>query len=248
MTLKKMRAVGVIGYKKSGKTTLVTHLARELTQRGNKIATLKHIVQAKHLDLPFKDTAKHMQYAHQTAAISPAEAAIFFSCRRSLEEMIQYLEADLLLIEGFGQEKTFPKIVCFKENSEAKDLFDGLQIGAATFASPSKIDLGVPVFNILQDVGKIADLVSRLAFKLPNLNCGACGYDSCYELAREIIKGRKNLEDCPPLTPELQIILNGKPLPLNPFISKMVRKTILGMLSSLKGYRPGSIQIKIEEK
>jgi molybdopterin-guanine dinucleotide biosynthesis protein B len=243
-----MKAIGVIGYKKSGKTTLVTTLARELTQRGYKIATLKHILQAKHLDLPFKDTAKHMQYASQTAAISPAESALFFNHRKSLEEMIGYLEADFLIIEGFGQEKTFPKIVCFKESSKAKELFDGLEIGAATLAHPPQIDLGVPVFNILEDVEKIGDLVSKRAFKLPNLDCGACGYDSCYELAREIIRGKKNLKDCPPLKSETQIILNGKLLALNPFVSQMVRKTIVGMLSSLKGYRRGSIQIRIEEK
>lgn len=243
-----MRAIGIIGYKKTGKTTLVVNLAKELTQRGYKIATLKHVLHAEHLDLPSKDTGKQMQYADQTAAISLAESALFFSHRKSLEEMIEYLEADFLLIEGFGEEKTFPKIVCFKENSKAKKLSDGLEIGTATLASSPKSELEVPVFNILEDIEKIADLVSQRAFKLPNLNCEACGYDSCYELAREIIRGKKSPEDCPPLEPETQVILNGKVLSLNPFISQMVRKTILGMLSSLKGYRRGNIQIKIEEK
>jgi len=243
-----MKAVGIIGYKKSGKTTLVTNLARELTKRGYKIATLKHIFQAKHLDLPFKDTARHMQYATQTAAISPAESALFFNHRKSLEQIIEYLEADFLLVEGFRQEKTFPKIICFKRSWQVKELFDGLQIGAASLAHPSKMDLGVPVFNIQEDIERIADLVEGQAFKLPNLNCGDCGCESCYELAREIIRGKKNLEDCPALKPETQITLNGKVFALNPFISQMIRKTIVGMLSSLKGYRKGNIQIKIEDK
>lgn len=243
-----MKAIGVIGYKKSGKTSLVTNLARELTKRRYKVATLKHILQAKHLDISSKDTAKHLQYATQTAAISPAESVIFFNRRKSLEEMIEYLEADFLLIEGFSEEKTSPKIVCFKETSKAKELFDGLQIGAATFAHPAKMELGVPVFNILEDVEKIADLVIKRAFKLPNLNCGACGYESCYELAQEIIRGKKRLDDCPPLKPKTKIILNGKVLILNPFVSQIVRKTILGMLSSLKGYHRGNFEIKIEEK
>lgn len=243
-----MKAIGIVGYKKSGKTTLVTNLARELTNRGYKIATLKHIFQAKHLDLPFKDTARHMQYATQTAAISPAESALFFNHRKSLEQMIEYLEADFLLVEGFRQEKTFPKIICFKQTSETKELFDGLQIGAATLAHPSKMDLGVPVFNIQEDIERIADLVEGQAFKLPNLNCGNCGCESCYELAREIIRGKKSLEDCPALRPKTQITLNGKVFALNPFISQMIRGTITGMLSSLKGYRKGNIQIKIEDK
>ena len=243
-----MKAIGVIGYKKSGKTTLVANLARELTKRGYKVATLKHILRAKHLDLSSKDTAKHLQHASETAAISPAESVIFFDHRKSLEEMTKYLEADFLLIEGFRQEKTFPKIVCFKESSKTKELFDGLQIGAATFGHCAKIDLGVPVFSPMEDAEKIADLVIKRAFKLPNLNCGACGYESCYELAQGIVRGKKSAEDCPPLKPESEITVNGKVLALNPFVSQIVRKTILGMLSSLKGYRRGSIEIKIEEK
>lgn len=110
------------------------------------------------------------------------------------------------------------------------------------------MNLGVPVFNIQEDIERIADLVEGQAFKLPNLNCGDCGCESCYELAREIIRGKKNLEDCPALKPETQITLNGKVFALNPFISQMIRGTITGMLSSLKGYRPGNIQIKIEDK
>ncbi len=110
------------------------------------------------------------------------------------------------------------------------------------------MNLGVPVFNIQEDIERIADLVEGQAFKLPNLNCGGCGCDSCYELAREIIRGKESLEDCSALRPETQIILNGKVLALNPFISQMIRGTIVGMLSSLKGYRKGNIQIKIEDK
>jgi hypothetical protein len=34
-------------------------------------------------------------------------------------------------------------------------------------------------------------------------------------------------------------------MPMNPFISSIVRGTILGLLSSLKGFRKGKIEISI---
>lgn len=243
-----MRAVGIIGYKNRGKTTLVRNLARELTGRGYIIGTIKHILQARHLDLSFKDTARHMQHANQTAAISPGESVLFFNHSKSIEEMMQYLEADFVLIEGFKEERTFPKIICFTDITELDNFSDGLQIGAVSLTSVSeKAYHGMPIFNIKENITEIADLIIKKTFKLPNLNCEACGYQTCYELAREILRGNKKVRDCPALEPETQVTLNGKVLPLNPFVSDIIRNTIVGMLSSLKGYHEGKkIQIKIE--
>lgn len=239
-----MKVVGVIGYKDSGKTSLVVGLSRELKKRGYRVATVKHI--HGEIDLPQVDTAKHGQYTGEVAAISQRESAIFFKRKRSLEDIIGHLEADFILVEGFKSEKTHPKIVCLREKDEAKDLFDGLQILVAML-SLKKLRPGLPVLHILEDVKKIADIIENKAFKLPNLNCGACGYETCYELAKEIIKGNKEDKDCPPLNPSTEVRLGGKILPMKPFVEEIVENTIKGVLSSLKSFRKGSIEIKIEE-
>ena len=74
-----MKAVGIIGYKKSGKTTLVVSLTQELSRRDHKVATIKHT--SKGIDLLNSDTAEHKKYAKQVAAISSGESAIFFNSR-----------------------------------------------------------------------------------------------------------------------------------------------------------------------
>jgi len=239
-----VKAVGITGYKKSGKTTLVVDLAQELNKRDYKVATIKHASEG--IDLLDSDTAKHKKYAKQVAAISSGESAIFFNHRKSLEDIAGYMEADFLLVEGFKKEKTFPKIICLKDTYEAKRLSDGLQICAATI-SPLKIKLGVPIFSILNDIEKIADLVEEKAFKLPNLNCGSCGHKTCYGLAKEIVQGKKSVRDCVSLKSTTQVTLNGKTLALNPFAAKIIRNTIKGALSALKGFRRGKIEIKINE-
>ena len=242
-----MRIIGIIGYKKSGKTTLTLKISNELMKRGYKVAVVKHINED--LDLVNTDTSKYKEILTQVAAITPEESAIFFKGKRNLEEIIKYFEADIVLIEGFKKEKTFPKIVCLRDESEKTELFDGLQLCTASLTSKD-MSSRVSEFNILndEDIKKIAEIAINKSFKLPNLDCGKCGYQDCYGLAQEIVKGNKTPDDCPSLEPSTSVKVNGKIISMNPFIAKIIKNTIVGLLSSLKGFIKGDIEIKIKQK
>ena len=243
-----MRVIGIIGYKKSGKTTLTLKLSKELIKRGYKVAVIKHI--NKNIDMPTNsDTSKYKANLSQVAAITSEESVIFLKNKKNLEEIIKYLEADIILIEGFKKEKTFPKIVCLREESEKAELFDGLQLCTAGFVSKG-VDPKLYDFNILndEDIKKIAEITINKSFKLPNLNCGECGYQNCYGLAQEIVKGNKTPGDCPSLEPSTLVKVNGKIVPMNSFIAKIIKNTITGLLSPLKGFTKGDIEIKIKQK
>ncbi len=242
-----MRVIGIIGYKKSGKTTLTLKLSDELIKRGYKVAVVKHINED--LDLANSDTSKYKKVLTQVAAITPKELVFFLKSKKNLEEIIKYFEADIILIEGFKKEKTFPKIVCLREESKKAKLFDGLQLCTASIFPPNA-DCDLSTFNILktEDIKKMVDIVIEKSFKLPNLNCGECGYQDCYGLAQEIVKGNKTSDDCPSLEPSTLVKVNGKVVPMNSFIAKIVKNTITGLLSSLKGFTKGDIEIKIKQK
>ncbi len=266
-----LKVVGIIGYKNSGKTTLAHALAHELTGRGHEVAVIKHLPH--HLDLPGKDTTILGEAVGQVGFISPQESGVFWKKPLSLENIIPYLEAEFILIEGFKAEKTFPKIVCLRgepddaDRDRSEDLFDGLAICAVGPADQVE-GVGVPSFDRLtatpatstrsgstrggrtpllgrDEVGKIADLVEEKAFKLPNLDCGGCGHERCYDMAREIVAGSGSVEDCVSLQPATEVKIDGEPMPMNPFISGIVRSTILGMLSPLKGFKKGKVEISI---
>jgi molybdopterin-guanine dinucleotide biosynthesis protein B len=248
------RVVGIIGFKNSGKTTLTRKLARELIRRGHEVAVVKHL--SHHLDLPGKDTTILGEEAGQVGFVSPQGSGVFWKKQLSLEDIIPYLEADIVLVEGFKAEKTYPKVVCLRGEPDDADprrsgeLFDGLAICAV--GPPDQVEaLDVPSFDRLRtplldrdDVGKVADLVEQKAFKLPNLDCGGCGHERCYDLAREIVAGSRSVGDCVSLQPTTEIMIDGRSMPLNPFISRIVRGTILGMLSSFKGFKKGKIEIR----
>ena len=235
-----LKVVGIVGYKDSGKTTLTYALARELIGRGYEVAVIKH--SSHQLDLPGKDTAILGESVGQVGIISSQESALFWKRSLSLENIIPYLEADIVLVEGFKEEKTYPKIACLRGMPDDADLFDGLLIaavGPVEYAGDS-----VPLFD-RDATGEIADLAERRAFKLPNLDCGGCGRETCYDLACDIVAGVGPVEDCVSLQPATEVKIDGDLLSMNPFISAIVRNTILGMLSPLKGFKKGEIEVSI---
>jgi molybdopterin-guanine dinucleotide biosynthesis adapter protein len=91
----------------------------------------------------------------------------------------------------------------------------------------------------------MASIIIERSFKLPSLNCGHCGYETCYELAMEIVKGKKSIENCVSLNPSISITVDGTEFPLNPFMSNLFKNSFLAMLSSLKGFKKGRIEIEI---
>lgn len=113
MTAQKI--LGIVGWKNSGKTTLVEALVREMTARGLRISTVKHAHHAFDIDVPGKDSHRHREAgAHEVIVASGERWALMHELRGApeppLEELIAKLApCDLVLVEGFKR-GTHPKI------------------------------------------------------------------------------------------------------------------------------------------
>jgi len=46
---------------------------------------------------------------------------------------------------------------------------------------------------------------------------------------------------------KVEVSINGKEIELNPFVEELIKNTVKGMLSSLRGYENGKIKIVIED-
>lgn len=231
-----MKVIGIVGYKGSGKTHLGINLSEELRRRGYTVAILKHVQGS--LDLPNKDTGLYRGHCDQLIAISKEGRTEFFEGKVNFEELLDSLDADFVIVEGFKEKKSFPKIVCLRKKGEEKELSEGLEIAL----------VGKGNFHPDKDISTIADLVVEKAFRLPGLDCGDCGFDTCYELAKEILKGKRKVSDCTRLGQDVEVRVAGEPMELNPFVSDILRKTIKGFLSGLKGFKEGKIRIKIRDR
>jgi len=99
--------IGIAGWKKSGKTTLVTRLVAELADRGVKVATVKHAHHDFQIDDADTDSARHRRAgATQVAIVSARRWALVSELKGApeppLDDVISRLEpCDLIIVEGY---------------------------------------------------------------------------------------------------------------------------------------------------
>lgn len=236
-----MRAVNVVGFKDTGKTTLAAGLLRELASLGMAPAALKFTHQAG-LDKPGTDTAKLLAQAVASAAIGEGESAVFWREKKHLRDMLALLGGEMVVVEGGKNLGVMPRVVIAADAAQARELGAGQGGLALAVYGPEGVD-GVPA---VRDVAALARLVRERAFLLPGLDCGGCGRADCRALAVEIVAGVAAPEACTAQGGSLSISLNGTPLGLNPFVARILQAGIRGMLAELKGFVPGEVVITLK--
>ena len=106
--------VSIVGKSKSGKTTLMEELIRELKSRGYRVATIKHTPQGMTLDVPDKDSWRHIQAGSEVTLISSPDRVVLIKPAAqtlTLDEIAHLIneDCDIILTEGFKQDNA-PKI------------------------------------------------------------------------------------------------------------------------------------------
>lgn len=161
--------VGVVGWKNSGKTTLVERLVRELVRRGFKVSTVKH----SHHDISFEaegtDSARHKTAgAREVALVSPNRWAIVGENEDirwredadvSLGAAVEALsDVDVVIVEGFKR-ASIPKIeVRRREQGDGPPIADDDPNVLAIAADHEMHSARIPTYS-LDDVEGIADVI-----------------------------------------------------------------------------------------
>ena len=229
-----MKAIGIVGFKNSGKTALTISIARLLKKKGHRVAVIKHSNEpVNHGDT---DTGRFMKEISQVAIITPENSEIIFGDSRNLKEIISYFSAEFLIIEGFKNLKFFPKIICLRKEDKKEELDDGLALFAVGIDNSLKEKKFIDyLITDKKDLEKIVEQVEQKGFILPDMNCGKCGYQGCYGLAIETVKETASQKKCIYFQNIISIYINKKRVYLNPFMSKLYQNMLYGMLSPLKG-------------
>ena len=210
--------ISIVGKSDSGKTTLIEKLLPELTQRGYRVATVKHDIHGFEVDQEGKDSWRHKKAGAYTVIISsPQKVALIRDVESDLrldelrERFIQ--DVDLILSEGYKKDSQ-PKIEIFRKEKH-KELLCSKKDNLVALVSNQPFDVGVPCFD-LDDMKGLADFIEN-----------------------HFLKGEKK-ED-------ISLAVDGKAVPLSPFVGGFLKKAIQGMISSLKGCdRAKRIKIEIE--
>jgi len=224
--------LGFYGRSNSGKTTLVEGLVKRFSPMYSVIA-IKHIGRENvELDTEGKDTWRFGKAgAMLTVASTNAETQLTFKHEMPLSQILQLIDAELVLVEGFKRED-IPKVAVGDIETLPNTLFryPGDEEAIVEF-----IETGL--------------MVERIQAALGGTDCGECGENSCRELAEKVASGERRVEDCVRLDAEkdLVLVVDGKEIPLSKFPARLLRNTLMGVVTSLKGGEDAS-EVEIRMK
>ena len=158
-----MRIYGVIGWKNSGKTSLMERLVAEITGRGFSVSTVKHVHHAVDLDHPGKDTFRHRQAGAREVVLASADRFALMVEHRGAEPELTTVLArlapvDLVLVEGYKRD-AHPKVEVWRAETGHPLIQPGDPLVRAV-ATDAVLNLPVPVLD-LNDTGAVADFILR---------------------------------------------------------------------------------------
>lgn len=158
-----MKVYGVIGWKNSGKTSLMERLVAEITGRGFSVSTVKHVHHTVDLDQPGKDTWRHRQAGAREVALASADRLAILVEHRGPEPELPAVLArlapvDLVLVEGYKRD-AHPKVEVWREETGHPLIQPGDPLVRAV-ATDAALALPVPVLD-LNDTRAVADFILR---------------------------------------------------------------------------------------
>jgi molybdopterin-guanine dinucleotide biosynthesis protein B len=151
-----------IGRSGSGKTTLIEKLIGELSDRGYRLATVKHHSHAGfEVDAVGKDSWRFAQAgSHQVIIAAPDKFATYWKLEHelSLDEVLSHINSvDLILVEGYrSSDKPCIEVIRAEIGFELVGKFDQ----CIALVSDAQINLGRPCFY-LNDIEGIAGLIEE---------------------------------------------------------------------------------------
>jgi len=210
--------ISIVGKSDSGKTTLIEKLVPELRRRGYRIATVKHDVHGFEVDREGKDSWRHKKAgAHTVVISSPKKVAL-----------IRDVESDLNLSEI--RDKMIRDVDLILSEGYKRDVQSKIEIFRREMHQEL---LCTKEDNLIAIVSDQTFNVGVPCFDLEDMK----GLSSFIE--KEFLKAGKEKA--------VSLKVSGKSIPLSPFVTDFIAKTIKGMLSALKGCdSAGSIEIRIE--
>jgi molybdopterin-guanine dinucleotide biosynthesis protein B len=158
--------IQIVGYKNSGKTTLLTRLLPELRSYGYRIGTAKHDAHDFEIDHEGRDTWRHYAAGAEAVAITSAgKSALIRRSAATLQELAAAMpEVDAVLAEGF-KDAPYPKIALLRSEADLAILERlGSVLAIAAWFPYRHPD--IPTFGI-DDIAALAALVRTQLPEVP---------------------------------------------------------------------------------
>ena len=244
-----MKVFSINGLTKSGKTTTVENVIRELKARGYSVGSVKeiHFHEFK-IDVEGTNTDRHKKAgAELVTARGMYETDVLYPTMLPIEKILSFYDQDYVILEGVNDINA-PKIVTAHDEDGIEQKLDYRTMAISGVIANSLTEYkGLPVIHCINETKRLVDMIEEVVPELlPDFDsdcCTACGYD-CHTLMTRILKGESKRSDCVISNTNIEVTVNGQPLKMVPFVQDILRNTVLGVLRELRGYQDGA-DIKI---
>lgn len=162
-----MKVFSVYGYSKSGKTTTIENLIKELIKRGYTLGSVKDIhFEQFAIDTEGSNTDRHRKAgAELVCARGLYETDILYQRRLSIPEILKFYTQDFVIFEG-ATDFDMPKILCATSIADIEK-----RINEDVFAISGVISNEIssykelPAINSMKEIIKLTDLVEKKAME-----------------------------------------------------------------------------------
>lgn len=223
-----MKIITVFGYSGSGKTTTIEEIIKELTGRGYSVGTVKDIHNEEFsMDNEGTNTDRHKKAgATLVAARGLAETDILYQSQLPIQDILKHYNQDYVILEG-DSGASAPMIITGKSVQELDEKFkqsEGRTVIAVSGVVSTMLQTykKLPVIDGLTEIVKLVDLIEEKAMDWDGNPSGVV---------------------------DTVLTINGREIPLLPFIRNMLGNIVIGSVKELKGYKEGAeIVVKIRKQ
>lgn len=225
--------------RKVGKTALGTAVARRLVELGYSVSVVKHV--GHRFDVEDKDSARYLSTGVERVVVSGHGILAIYIPRHvdDLARVLGFTRTPIVVVEGFSRSTIGDAIAVVGgvEDLEYAKQVQGL-IAIATHTegfTDRVVGLDVEVVDV-GDVERIVEIIigrakEKIYEQLPKTDCGMCGYSGCMEFTEAYLHGEAGV--CP-LIADIVLKVDGKNIPMNPFVKNVLRGIIGGFVKTLK--------------
>ena len=211
-----VRIVAVVGHSNTGKTFLLTRLIREFKRRGVRTFALKHCAHGFSLDLEDKDT-------WEFARAGADGVALVSPGEWAVLRTTQVPGLRVLAREAFPEAE-----VILVEGGKHEPGLKKIEV-----LSPNRS--GIPLTPPAELLAVVSEKAAPAGLEAP-VFAPAQAADIC-----DFILSQKEESMA-----EIELIIDGQPVPLNAFVREFIEKTVAGMVTALDGVSPEPAEIVLK--
>ncbi len=244
-----MKVLSVIGAAKTGKTTTIENIIRELRRRRYTVGTVKEIHSKESIiNTEGTNIDRHKKAGSQlVTARGMYETDVLFQEKISMDELLRFYDHDFVILEDVIDANA-PRIITAISEEDIDNKYDDLAFCVSGVISNTKEEYnGLPIINSINNIENLVDLIEEKVYdRLPDFPaecCDACGF-SCRELGSGILKGKARREDCKILNPKVKLLIDNNEIQIVPFVEDILSNAVLGVVKELEGYKKGK-EIKV---